>query len=41
MKNLIEGVWRMPMRLALLILSVLAVTTSTSFAHDVTPGDAG
>ncbi len=41
MKTLTEGVRRVPMRLALLVLSVLAVTTSTALAHDVTPGDAG
>lgn len=41
MKTLKEGVWRMPLRLSLLFLSVLAVTTSAAFAHDVTPGDAG
>lgn len=41
MKTLTEGVRRMPMRLALLVLSVFAVTASAAFAHDVTPGDAG
>ena len=41
MKTLSEGASRMPLRLALLILSLLAVTTSTALAHDVTPGDAG
>ena len=41
MKTLTEGVWRMPLRLALLVLSALALTTSAALAHDVTPGDAG
>lgn len=41
MKTLSEGVRRMPMRLSLIMLSALALTTSTAFAHDVTPGDAG
>ena len=41
MKTLTEGVWRIPTRLAILVLSVLALTTSAALAHDVTPGDAG
>ncbi len=41
MKTLTEGACRMPMRLALPILSTLALTTSAALAHDVTPGDAG
>ena len=41
MKTLIEGVWRIQMRLAFLALPVLALSTSAAFAHDVTPGDAG
>jgi len=41
MKTLTEGVRRMPMRLSLLVLSVLALTASAALAHDVTPGDAG
>ena len=41
MKTLTEVVRRMLMRLALLVLSVLALTTSAALAHDVTPGDAG
>ena len=41
MKTLCEAVWRMPMRLALLVTSVLAVSASAVLAHDVTPGDAG
>ena len=41
MKTLTEGVWRMPMRLASLVLSVLALSTCAALAHDVTPGDAG
>ena len=41
MKTLTEGVSRMPVRLAFLFLSVLALTTSAADAHDVTPGDAG
>ena len=41
MKTLTEGVWCSPMRLPLLILSALALTTSAALAHDVTPGDAG
>lgn len=41
MKTHTEGVRRMPMRLELLVLSVLALTTSAALAHDVTPGDAG
>ncbi|MDA7429102.1 HupE/UreJ family protein [Primorskyibacter aestuariivivens] len=31
----------MSLRLAILVLSVLALTTSAALAHDVTPGDAG
>jgi len=41
MKTLTEGVGRMPVRLAFLVLSVLALTASAALAHDVTPGDAG
>lgn len=41
MKTLNEGVWRISVRLALLVLLVLATTTSAALAHDVTPGDAG
>lgn len=41
MKTLTEGVRRMPMRHALLVLAALALTTGTALAHDVTPGDAG
>ena len=41
MKTLSEGVWRMRMRLAVLVLSALLLTTSAALAHDVTPGDAG
>lgn len=41
MKTLTGGVERMPVRMALLVLSVLALTASTALAHDVTPGDAG
>ncbi len=41
MKTLAEDVWRMPLRLAFLISSALAITTSAALAHDVTPGDAG
>ena len=41
MKTLTEGVRRIPMRLTILVLSVLALTTSAALAHDVTPGDAG
>jgi len=41
MKTLIEGVWRVPMRLAFLVLSALVLTMSAALAHDVTPGDAG
>ena len=41
MKTLTEGVWCIPMRLTILVLSVLALTTSATLAHDVTPGDAG
>ena len=41
MKTLAEGLRRVPMGLALLILSALALTTSAALAHDVTPGDAG
>lgn len=41
MKTLTEGVGRMSVRLTLLVLSVLALTTSAALAHDVTPGDAG
>ncbi len=41
MKTLTKGVWCIPMRLAPLVLTVLALTTSVALAHDVTPGDAG
>ena len=41
MKTLTEGVRRVPMRLSLLILAVIVLTTSAALAHDVTPGDAG
>lgn len=41
MKTLAEGIGHMPVRLTILVLSVLALTTSAAIAHDVTPGDAG
>ena len=41
MKTLIEGSGRMPVRFALLILSVFVFWTNSALAHDVTPGDAG
>ena len=41
MNILTEGVRRMPMRFALLVLSALALSASAALAHDVTPGDAG
>ena len=40
MKTLTEGVRRMPLRLAFLVLAALILTTSAALAHDVTPGDA-
>ena len=36
MKTLTEGVRRVPMRLALLVFSVLAITTSAAFAQIAT-----
>ncbi|MEO3415957.1 HupE/UreJ family protein [Roseovarius sp. CAU 1744] len=41
MNILTEGVRRIPMRFALLVLSALALSASAALAHDVTPGDAG
>lgn len=41
MKTLFEGVRRMPMRFAFLVLAALAISASAALAHDVTPGDAG
>ncbi len=41
MKTPTEGVGRVPTRLTLLVLLVLALTTSAALAHHVTPGDAG
>ena len=41
MNILFEGGRRAFLRLALIILSALALTTSAALAHDVTPGDAG
>ena len=41
MKTLTEGICSSPMRLVLLLLLALAITTRAAFAHDVTPGDAG
>ncbi len=41
MKILTEDACGVPLRLALLVLSTLALTASAALAHDVTPGDAG
>ena len=41
MRPFTEGACRMPMRVALFFLTVLAFTTSTALAHNVTAGDAG
>ena len=41
MKSFCRGCARIPMRAALLVLSLLALSVSSAVAHDVTPGDAG
>ena len=41
MKSFFQGCARIPMRAALLVLSLLALSVSSAVAHDVTPGDAG
>lgn len=41
MNSLTKGTGRMSVRLMYLALFVLALSTSTALAHDVTPGDAG
>ena len=41
MKSFFRRCARAPMRAACLVLSLLALSVSSAFAHDVTPGDAG